>query len=239
MLIQVGEKRTVAFDLRLAIWLALAAGAVNAAGFRSLGYFSANMTGNVSAMSDMLALRQWIVAAGLFALLAAFIFGAFISAVLIEAGRRRQIRGIYALSILLEALLLLALTVFELTLPQSVSAMVMLAGLSFLMGLQNAATTRISDARVRTSHVSGIATDIGIELAALLDRKNDTKPIMRSRLKLHSATLLSFFGGGVAGVLGYEWIGPYVFAVVSVFLLALSLPALRHSYAARPSGSQP
>jgi uncharacterized membrane protein YoaK (UPF0700 family) len=33
----------------------------------------------------------------------------------------------------------------------------------FLMGLQNAVVTRISNARVRTTHVSGTATDIGIE----------------------------------------------------------------------------
>ncbi|MGO8462711.1 DUF1275 family protein, partial [Rhizobium ruizarguesonis] len=42
-------------------------------------------------------------------------------------------------------------------------------GLAFLMGLQNAVVKRISDARVRTTHVSGMATDLGIELGIAFD----------------------------------------------------------------------
>jgi uncharacterized membrane protein YoaK (UPF0700 family) len=40
---------------------------------------------------------------------------------------------------------------------------ILILGLSFLMGIQNAVVPRISDARVRTTHVSGMSTDIGIE----------------------------------------------------------------------------
>ncbi len=227
MLIHVGEERTVAVDLRLAAWLALVAGAVNAAGFRALGFFSANMTGNVSTLSDMLALGRWRLAGWLAALVAAFIAGAFVSGLLIDAGRRRQIRGIYAFSIVLEALLLIGIAGLDMALGRGPGDYAMLLGLSFVMGLQNAATTRISDARVRTSHVSGIATDIGLELSALTAREADRpRAVTRARLLLHGATLAAFLFGGVAGVLGYEWIGPLVFVAVAGLLLALALPEL-------------
>ncbi|MGZ9811180.1 YoaK family protein [Pseudoroseicyclus sp. H15] len=224
MLIHVGGERTVAIDLRLAIWLALAAGAINAAGFRSLGYFSANMTGNVSTISDMLALGNWRSALLFAALLVAFVLGAFVSTLLIEAGRQRQIHGIYAFSIVLEALLLLGLALLDLSLPPEFADWTMLLGLSLLMGLQNAATTHISDARVRSTHVSGVATDIGIELAMLTGRGDKAR--VGPRLKLHGATLAAFLLGGIAGVWGYEQAGPLVFVAVSALLAGLAVPQL-------------
>ncbi|WP_158967454.1 YoaK family protein [Chachezhania sediminis] len=235
MLINVGQDRTVAIDLRLAVWLSLVAGAVNAAGFRALGYFSANMTGNVSTLSDMLAIGRLGVALWFASLVLAFIFGAFVSALLVEAGQARRIRGIYAFSILAEALLLVILAALDMALPIEITGRVMMVGLSFVMGLQNAATTRISDARVRTSHVSGIATDIGIELAQLLGQGRH-QPALRSKLLLHVATLAAFFGGGLAGVWGYERIGPTIFLLVAALLVALAVPELRRVYAGDRTG---
>ncbi|MGI3166065.1 YoaK family protein [Pseudooceanicola sp. 200-1SW] len=234
MLIHAGQDRSVSVDLRLAIWLSLAAGAVNAAGFRALGYFSANMTGNVSTLSDMMALGRIGTALWFLALLLAFILGAFVSGLLIAMGHRRRIRGIYAFSILLEALLLVLLALMDLLWQVAFAGHLMLIGLSALMGLQNAATTRISDGRVRSTHVSGLATDIGLELAALASPGEagvDTRRLVAARLGLHLATLLAFFSGGLAGVWGYERTGPVVFLAVAALLLVLAVPQLRRSFA--------
>ncbi|WP_051693474.1 YoaK family protein [Thioclava dalianensis] len=219
-------------DLRLAVWLSLVAGAVNAAGFRALGYFSANMTGNVSAASDFLSLGRFATALWLLGLLIAFVLGAFASGLLIDMGERRDLRGIYAFSILLEAALLICLGGLDLIWTAAISGHLMMIGLSFVMGLQNAATTRISDGRVRTTHVSGIATDIGLGFAALMPgagRSDDTQ-ITRARLLLHLATLGSFFAGGLAGVWGYERIGPMIFILIAGLLIAAAAPELRKVY---------
>jgi uncharacterized membrane protein YoaK (UPF0700 family) len=72
--------------MRLASMLVAIAGALNAAGFQATGLFSANMTGNVSALSDHLALAQSGLAALFFSLVVAFILGAFISGLLIVPG---------------------------------------------------------------------------------------------------------------------------------------------------------
>lgn len=240
MLIHVGRERSVAVDLRLAIYLAFVAGAVNAAGFRAMGYFSANMTGNLSSLSDVLALGQVRLALWFFALILCFVTGAFLSGLLIEIGQARRFRGIYALSILLEAILLLGLAVVDMLMAPSVAEEnLTMLGLSLLMGLQNAATTRISDARVRTSHVSGIATDLGLGLASLLNRPamrdTDRRTLVFSRLTLHLSTLAAFFVGGVSGVLGYEWIGPGVYMLAAVILLTIAVPALGRSIATSPA----
>jgi len=132
---------------------------LNAAGFYAVGVFSSNMTVNVSSLADHLALADLAATLPHLGLVAAFVLGAAASAVLLNAGRRRGMAHIYALSILAEAALLAGLA----------CAVLLSYGLSFLMGMQNVVVTRISDARVRTTHVTGMVTDIGIELGNLLD----------------------------------------------------------------------
>lgn len=226
MLIREGDQRDLAIDIRLATLLAGVAGALNAAGFQSVGYFSANMTGNVSALSDYLALGQLGIAALFGALIVAFICGAFISGILIEAGRKRQVRAIYAYSIALEGLLLAALAALDLLVPDFGRGGLLILGLSLVMGLQNAATTRISNARVRTTHVSGMATDIGLGLAALLGAGTDRAEAL-ARLRLYWRTIVAFLIGGVLGVLLYLVIGGYLLIIVAAMLLAIALPEVR------------
>ena len=224
MLIREGDQRTLGIDIRLAALLAAIAGALNAAGFQATGFFSANMTGNVSALSDHLGLGQVGPAALFAALVAAFIAGAFVSGLLIEVGRNNGVRAIYAYSITFEAALLVLLGTLDLAWP---NVTVLILGLSFVMGLQNAATTRISNARVRTTHVSGMATDIGLGLAALASGSRRDEAL--SRLSLQLSTIVSFLIGGVVGVVIYLTIGGWLLWICGAVLLAIALPEVRRA----------
>jgi uncharacterized membrane protein YoaK (UPF0700 family) len=231
MLLRVGDARPANIDVRLAAILSCVAGAINAAGFHAVGYFSANMTGNVSALSDYIVTGKGQLAALFLAIVTAFIFGSFCSALLIEAGRRRGVPAIYAYSILLEAVLLLLLGCAELFLPGAHSSAMLVVGLSYVMGLQNAATTRISNARVRTTHVSGMATDIGIALAVLSGGglANEERSAARSRLLLYSTTIASFIGGGIIGVLVYQVINGALLLAAAAILFGIALPEVRRA----------
>lgn len=231
MLIHVGDERSVQIDVRLASILAGVAGAINAAGFHAVGYYSANMTGNVSALSDYLATGNFRLALLYASIVAAFIFGAWSSALMINYGRRRGMRAVYAYSILTEGALLAALGLADLFMPGVHRSVILILGLSYLMGLQNASATRISNARVRTTHVSGMATDMGIELANLLDVKRGAEPESewpenRSRLRLHAMTILAFIAGGTAGVLLYEAVSGALLVGAAVLLLTIAVPEI-------------
>ncbi|MCB7148948.1 DUF1275 domain-containing protein, partial [Stenotrophomonas maltophilia] len=89
MLISQGSARNERINLNLACSLALIAGALNAAAFYAVGFFSANMTGNVSALSDHLATARWNQALFFLAVVIIFVLGAAISSLLINSGRRR------------------------------------------------------------------------------------------------------------------------------------------------------
>lgn len=221
MLIRVGSARTETIDLVLAGLLSSVAGALNAVGFLVAGSFTANMTGNLSAMADEAAAGAFGVALSFGGLVVAFVLGALSAALAVMAGERRGLRTVYAWVVMAEAVVLIGLGGAMVTDPPEQTTLVVV--LSFVMGLQNAVTTMISKARVRTTHVSGMATDLGIELAAVLD-KGAARQEAVPKLKLHALTLLSFAVGGVVGALLYVLVGAWLFIGAAGVLLALAIP---------------
>lgn len=227
MLIKVGDDRTANIDLVLAGLLSSIAGALNAVGFLIAGSFTANMTGNFSAFADHLANGAILVALSFLGLVAAFIGGASIAALAIQTGEKRHIRSIYALAIAAEAVMLLLLGLALALSSATPHELLLVVVLSFVMGLQNAVTTLISRARVRTTHVSGMATDIGIELAALVGDAKSRHDVM-PKLTLHSLTLACFALGGVCGALLFQLVGTWLFVIAAMMLLFIAVPeALR------------
>lgn len=228
MLGKTGAARTARIDLTLAAVLSFAAGALNAVGFTIAGSFTANMTGNVSMLAEELAAGRLMLALSFGGLVVAFVAGATAAALAIQWGEARGMRAIYALAILGEGLLVLFLGAALLHWPGSAKDTHTVIVLSFALGVQNAVTTVISRARVRTTHVSGMATDLGIELAAMVgpqDARREALP----KLGLHGLTLACFTLGGVLGALGYAMIGDPLFLGAGTVLIAVALPEALHS----------
>jgi uncharacterized membrane protein YoaK (UPF0700 family) len=227
MLVRQGEARGEAVDQRLAGILAGIAGAINTSAFAAVGFFSANMTGNVSLLSDHIATANFQTSAFFLAVVASFIGGSTASTLLINFGKRQKCLAIYAYSVLIEGLLLGILGAADPCLPLAVRGPTLILGLSFLMGLQNAVVTQISGARVRTTHVSGLATDLGIGLGMLFDtsRGKESFEMGRqyvSKLRLHGVTICSFLLGGVIGVLVYRAAGGMLFLLAAAVLSILA-----------------
>jgi uncharacterized membrane protein YoaK (UPF0700 family) len=141
----------------------------------------------------------------------------------------------YALPLLLEAVLLLGFGLLGARLSSIdglyVPVTVML--LCFIMGLQNALITKLSKAEIRTTHITGIVTDIGIELGKLCYRNRDKEPPQpkvqadRNKLKTLSLLALCFSMGGVLGALGFKHIGYLSTVPLALLLVTLAIvPAL-------------
>jgi len=227
MLIKVGDERTSNIDLVLAGLLSSIAGALNAVGFLIAGSFTANMTGNISAFADNFADGAVVFSLSFFGLVIAFVCGASIAALAIQAGEKRKLRSIYALAVTAEAIILLLLGLVLVLSFARLDETVLVIILSLVMGLQNAVTTMITRARVRTTHVSGMATDIGIELAAMVGDAQSRQEAM-PKLKLHSLTLSGFAIGGVCGALLFQLVGNWLFVIAASGLLLIAVPeALR------------
>lgn len=217
-------QRTPQADLKLGTVLAFVAGAANAGGFLAVGQYTSHMTGMLSALADHLVLGQFVLVGAGIASVLAFLFGAMSTAWIVNWGMRRQLRSAYGLPLLVEAVLLLVFGLFgaALSLWQTVFLPVTVVLLCFIMGLQNAVITKISQARIRTTHVTGLVTDLGIELGKLLyvNRHPGMQPVRadRERLRVHAQLVFSFLIGGIAGALGFKHLG-----YISTLPLALAL----------------
>lgn len=225
-------QRTPQADLKLGTVLAFVAGAANAGGFLAVGQYTSHMTGMLSALADKLVLGQLaLVGAGLASVLA-FVFGAMSTAWIVNWGLRRQLRSAYGLPLLVEAVLLLVFGLFgaAMSLWHTLILPVTVVLLCYIMGLQNAVITKISQARIRTTHVTGLITDLGIELGKLLyvNRHPDMAPVRadRQRLRVHAQLVLSFLVGGVAGAAGFKYLGYISTLPLALMLLLLVLRPL-------------
>jgi uncharacterized membrane protein YoaK (UPF0700 family) len=208
-----GHQRTASANRHLGFTLAFVAGATNAGGFLAVKQYTSHMTGIVSSMADNLALGGYDLVFDAGAAILSFLLGAACTALMVNYARRHRLYSEYALPLLLEAVLLLAFGVLGARL-QSVQGLfipltVML--LCFIMGLQNALVTKLSHAEIRTTHMTGIVTDIGIELGKLLywnaDRSLPRVSANHSRLRVLAGLLFCFFAGGVVGAVGFKHMG--------------------------------
>lgn len=217
---------------QLAYFLTFTAGAVNAGGFLAVQQYTSHMSGIVSMMADHMALGGLVVVLQGLAALLSFLAGAASSAFLINFGRRSRLASEYALPLLFEAVLLLGFGLLGANLETLrwfyVPGTVML--LCYIMGLQNAMITKVSRSEIRTTHVTGMVTDIGIELGKLFywnvaraDTPTAAAPVRADRAKLIVLGLLValFFIGGVAGAYSF-----FHFGFGSTLPLALMLMLL-------------
>lgn len=197
MLRHTGKRRSFRHNLRLAILLCINAGFINAAGFFAFRVLTTNVTGHAALLAENIAQGNYDIA-GIAALwLLSFLLGAFSSAVIISrVGRDRP--ASYTVSIVIIIALVLCVAIFGKHYTEGVrEARFFAAGLLFAMGMQNAMVSVISGSVVRTTHLTGMFTDLGIDLSAWAT--GAMNPALRSRLVLRSTIIASFLLGGIAG----------------------------------------
>ncbi|HBI84103.1 DUF1275 domain-containing protein [Orrella sp. NBD-18] len=216
---------------QLGAYLAFVAGTINAGGFLAISQYTSHMTGIISSIGDNVALQDVIPVLGAFSMLFSFVIGSMISTIMVSWGRRHKIYSEYALPLLLEALLLLIFGVLGANLnvltPLTVPTIALM--LCFMMGLQNAIITKISKAEIRTTHMTGIVTDIGIELGRLIywnrsAQGNQVHPVQanQQKLKTHLLIFSMFLIGGAFGAISFKTSGYISVVPISISLIAVS-----------------
>ncbi|MES2757528.1 MAG: YoaK family protein [Pseudomonadota bacterium] len=224
------KPRTGQADLHIGVILAAVAGALNAGGFLAIGQYTSHMTGMASTFADQIVLRNFALASIAATSWLAFLAGAASTALMVNYLRRADVRNLYAVPLLIEAGLILLFGAFGGTLKKHEFIDVSLAviTLCFTMGLQNALITKISRAEIRTTHLTGLTTDLGIEIGKLLywnsNRPGDSRVAVRAnknKLRIHSTLIASFVAGGIAGAFGFNYAG-----FISTVPLALALAAI-------------
>jgi uncharacterized membrane protein YoaK (UPF0700 family) len=197
----------------VACLLAFVAGGVNVVGFLSTEWFASHLSGAVTGASAALFASHKELAIGYATLIFSFVCGSACAAWLIAWGQARNMRSDYGIALLAEGCLLLGLGIGaeHAASVQFMFVPALITALSFLMGMQNALISKLAHASVRTTHVTGMLTDFGIELGRLGKRLMLPRRAMEeghaaslSKLGLLALMAILFFAGGFAGSLGFE-----------------------------------
>ncbi|HYM86981.1 MAG TPA: YoaK family protein [Pseudoxanthomonas sp.] len=173
-----------------AVLLACVGGMVNVIGYLGFEHQAvSHLTGTTSLLGAALSEGNWTAVAHLWGVLIAFCFGAMLSGMIIQDSTLRLGRR-YGVVLALESLLLFA------AIPLFKQEQILGALLAAMAcGLQNAMATTYSGAVVRTTHLSGMFTDLGIGLGHLLRGM----PLQMRRLSLSALIITGFLAGGVLG----------------------------------------
>ncbi len=221
-----GRQRTDTANRHLARYLAFVAGAANAGGFLAVRQYTSHMSGMVAAMADNLALGSLkLVGNGLAAVLS-FLLGAFFTTLCVRWARARGLESEYALPLIGEAVLLVLFGVTGHAFAGGrVLGTVML--LCFTMGLQNAIITKLSNHVIRTTHMTGMITDIGISLGRIVvgvtGKTGTAIASDLAALRLLSSLVFLFFLGGVTGAFGFKRVGFFFTIPLAAVLVLLAV----------------
>lgn len=211
--------------------LSFSAGAVNVVAFLACARFVTHVTGTVTHMG--MDGSSMALAADYALVLACFVVGAMCSVLAIDARHYRGKRPLYALPlVVVTGTLVVVATLGRLGLfgefggePEESGDFALLSLLAFAMGLQNAAVATSTGQTVRTTHLTGPATDLGLHLGTMLYAKGEALRAARRGAWLRGGKVLSFAVGAFAGVplaasLGY---GAFLVPAATVlFATALS-----------------
>ncbi|MBP8792070.1 MAG: DUF1275 domain-containing protein, partial [Lutibacter sp.] len=136
-----------------------------------------------------------------------FLFGSFLSSFLIEKFKESSKLNVFVVPTIIESFIFISIAIisnlFNIEYPNLIVCLLL-----FSMGLQNSFVTKISNTIVRTTHLTGLFTDLGIELSQLFfPEAHPHREKIKSTIKLRIFIICSFFLGGLVGGFLYSRIG--------------------------------
>ena len=178
--------------------LAFVAGIINVVGLLGFEHQAVtHLTGTTSMLAAALASNDFSAAGHFAAIIGSFLAGTVLSGFLIQDSTL-QLGRRYGVALLLEsALLCVSVPLLE---HQSICGVYSAA---CACGLQNAMVSTYSGAAVRTTHISGMFTDLGIFFGHALRGL----PVDARRLRLCYLIISGFLCGGVAGAVAFRHLG--------------------------------
>lgn len=192
-----GKSRDLKHNIGIASLLSFVAGIVNVVGFLAVQKLTTNVTGHFAFMVEEALKFNFSQSLFYFIYIFFFFFGAFFSNFLIEVTAKVSDRYIFIIPVLTEAIVLTVIGVlnfdFVVQHPNLIACSML-----FAMGLQNSLVTTISNSVVRTTHLTGLFTDLGIDMSQLFFFKSrEQKTKLFSSIKLRMTIITAFFLGGI------------------------------------------
>ena len=222
--------------------LAWGAGAVNAGAFAVCERFVTHVTGTATRIG--VDAGQWLLMLEYSMVLAAFIVGAMATVLAIQGRTMKGKHPLHAAPLLGAAAILSATAALGTAgafgpvggEPEETANFVFSSVLAFGMGLLNAGVASSTALAVRTTHMTGPATDFGVSLATALLSDGETRRQALQLAGLRGGKVASFIAGAalmfpLVGALGYA-----AFAAPAAVLLLATVRSFMPAAVASSSG---
>lgn len=237
--LQPTNQRTAQDDLGLGTSTAAVAGFVNVCSVMTFFAFSSNVTGHVATFVEQLVRANWSEVATLFAWMVLFLLGAFVANTLVTRLTRYSVYASQSAPWVLQTTMLCAIAYYGHHHYQDTlwETELLVGALLFTMGLQNGTVVSVSNFVVRTTHLTGLFTDLAVELSMISQRQHRDDTKLRERLRLHGLILAGYVLGGVIGGACCMLMGLRALYLASAVLSVLMLHDLFRLRQRRPAHS--
>lgn len=220
MLRKFSNSRTLGDNIKLGVLTAFSGGMVNVASLLIFFSFSSNVTGHYAILASEIVKGNLYQTGIVFAWIFLFFFGGFLSNLIVIHMSKVNTYLAHSFPLILEIICLMSVGIYgqffykETLLETEIMLGIMLVA----MGLQNGLTASISNFTVKTTHLTGTTTDLGILFSMFTKKEYRENKELRGKAKLLSAIATSYIIGAIISGFLYFYTGFQVFYIVSLFL---------------------
>ena len=217
------EERTLKENLMLASSTAFISGATNVASVVAFLAFTTNITGHVANLARHVAERNLHEVVLFFIWLLLFFLGAFIANFLIRSAWNRSSYRAHSRPMIIEIIVLLFVAIYgdKFYAESQTEREIIIGALLFSMGLQNSMVSTISGGLIKSSHLTGLFTDLGGDVSEWLHPRSKSKEIVKHRIYVRLTVLTFYFLGGLAGGYFFNAYDFVIFYFIPLILLTI------------------
>jgi uncharacterized membrane protein YoaK (UPF0700 family) len=220
MLRRYNTNRKLSDNQKLGALTAIVAGLVNVVSFIMFFSFSSNVTGYYTIMIAELTNGNWHQFSIVTVWILSFFIGSFLSNFIVVKFSKVNRFWAHAAPVILEILLLTFVGIYGSFFYTNslIETEMLLLLMLFAMGIQNGLTASITNFTVKTTHLTGLTTDLAILFSLYLHKQHLSQPHLVQRVKLMATIFSCYLIGGAIGSVLYKFIGFSVFYFASIIL---------------------
>jgi len=207
----------------LASSTAFVSGTTNVAGVIAFLAFTSNITGHFASLAKHVVEKNVHQVMVFFIWLSMFFLGAFMANYLVRSAENESKYRAHARPIIIETIVLLLVAIYghHFYDETQTERELIIGATIFSMGLQNGLVSNISGGLIKTSHLTGLFTDLGSDVAEWVHPRSTKTTAVKHKIFIRVTVLLFYFLGGIVGGYCFYRFEFAIFYFIPVILLTI------------------
>jgi len=215
--------RTLKENLMLASSTAMVSGMTNVTSVLAFLVFTSNVTGHVANLSKNIVEQDFGEILIFVLWLFMFFAGAFLANFIVKSFEAKSYYRAHSIPVVIEIIVLLFVAIYGNNFYRETQSEreIVISVLLFSMGLQNSLVSIISGGLIKSSHLTGLFTDLGGEAAEWLHPRSVKTEVVRNKIYIRLTVLAFYILGGIIGGYFFNLYEFAIFYAIPVILLTI------------------